>query len=372
MTKRRISIGDLPTGPHNAITDVPGVRVGHCTIIEDEPVFARTGVTAIFPSLKDYWEASVFAAFHAYNGHGEVAGAHWLNEAGVMNSPVVLTSTWSLGIVRDTMFRESTKIGIKNRFHNPVVGETNDFFLNDGPNWPVKPGHVVEAVKNAKNGPVAEGNVGAGTGVLGYLFKGGIGTASKVVETAFGTYTVGALVQSNHGQRQDLYVDGVPVGKEIGMDVVPPPKLSDNDPYLEVPPFLRKGDDEQGSIQIIIATDAPLLPIQCRRLAQRAVVGLGRVGGVGNNGSGDFVVAFSTGNIVPSRPTDTIRGLDMHPNEKISPLFSATIEATETAIVNSLLAAEDMVGRNGNRAYALPHDLLEAALAKYGRDWKEQ
>jgi D-aminopeptidase len=373
--KKRITVGGLPTGPLNAITDVEGVRVGHSTVIHDKPNVARSGVTMVYPTPAQYWEENVFAGFHRYNGYGEVSGTHWLAESGILTSPVCLTATFSLGLARDTMLRHTLDAGLKRRFQIPVVGETNDFFLNEAITWPIKPEHVIEAMDSATGGVVAEGNVGAGTGTVGYLFKGGIGTASKVVETPVGKFTVGVLIQSNHGRREDLMVDGVPVGLALTAEKVPFPRLNEHDPYLTLPPFMRKTDDdkpdykEDGSIQIIVATDAPLLPVQCQRLAQRASIGLGRAGGFGNNGSGDFSICFSTGNrfaAIPE-PDQLIDGIKMFPNDQITPLFKATVEATEAAIINSLLMAETMEGRHGNKAWALPHSLLTQVMQRYGR-----
>ncbi|BBE33264.1 P1 family peptidase [Sphingosinicella microcystinivorans] len=365
----RISIGPDAPGPLNAITDVPGVQVGHATVIADAPVVARTGITFVQPVPAPSWEQHVFAGYHRYNGFGEVSGLQWLDETGVLNSPIGLTGTFSLGMVRDTVLRLTTLAGPKRRFQIPVIGETNDFLLSDGPAGPLRPEHVEQALANLRTGPVAEGNVGAGTGVVGYLVKGGIGTASKIANTAYGQFTVGALVQTNHGRREDLRFDGLNVGDHIGADKVPFPRLSPDDPYIQLPPFMRPSDAESGSVQIVIATDAPLIPIQCRRLAQRAIVGLGRVGGTGNNGSGDFAIAFATGNLLPGQPTNIIRQLNMIPNEAISPLFAATIAAVESAVLNALIAAETITGRGGNTVWALPADLLADTVARCrGRD----
>lgn len=369
-SKRRCSIGVLPHGRFNAITDVHGVRVGQCTVIADEPIVARTGVTVIQPLEVGYWEQNVFAGFHRYNGFGEVTGVQWLEESGVLTSPVCLTSTFSLGIVRDALYRDFMQRGAKGRFQIGVVAETNDFFLSDAPNWPIKAEHLTSAIDSCVSGPVEEGNVGAGTGTMAYLFKGGIGTASKLAETPSGKFTVGVLVQSNHGQRQDLVVDGVPVGRYIDHDVIPLPHLTQPDPYLEMPKHIAerlKAYQEEGSIVIVVATDAPLLPVQCKRLAQRAAVGLGRTGGLGNNGSGDFIICFSTANVLPPVPAVSVEGLTMLPNHHMTPLFQATVEATESAILNSMLAAESMVGRNGNKVFSLTAEALEDVMTRFGR-----
>jgi D-aminopeptidase len=376
IKKVRSSIGILPHGSLNAITDVQGVRVGHCTIIEDEPVVARTGVTVIQPLAVDYWKQNVFAGFHRYNGFGEVSGVLWIEESGILTSPICLTSTFSLGIVRDTLYRDFMDRGMKGRgmkgrFEIGVVGETNDIFLSDAPKWPVRPEHVLQALNSCTDGPVSEGNVGAGTGTMAYLFKGGIGTASKVAETPSGKFTVGVLVQANHGQRQDLVIDGVPVGREIGHGVIPYPHLTQPDPYLKMPQHIvdRINEfQEEGSIMIVVATDAPLLPVQCKRLAQRAAIGLGRIGGLGNNGSGDFIICFSTANKVAPVPDKAVDGIEMMPNHQMTPMFQATIEATESAILNSMLAAEDITGRNGNKAYALTSEAVENVMSRYGRE----
>jgi D-aminopeptidase len=372
QTACRLSLGQLPPGPFNSITDVAGVRVGQVTLIADEPVAARTGVTIVQPHLGPMTQSNVFAGFHRYNGFGEVTGVQWLQESGVLTSPIALAPTFSLGLVRDTILQDTTLNGPKGRFQIPVVGETNDYFLNDAPQWPLKREHVLEALRGATSGSVEEGCVGAGTGTIGYLFKAGIGTASKKVKTQAGEFTVGVLVQSNHGRREDLLVDGVPVGLHVGADKVSYPELNPTDPYLELPPHMRAQEAyrEDGSIVIVVATDAPLLPHQCTRLAQRACIGLGRAGGTGNNGSGDFAICFSTANQFAPQPDRAkfVTGTHWLANEEMSPLFRATIEATETAIVNSLVAARTMVGRHGNKAHALPLELVVSIMKAHGRE----
>ena len=366
----RGSIGHFDPGPLNAITDVPGVRVGHATVIEDAPLVVRSGVTVVHPLEVGYWQQNVFAGFHRYNGFGEVSGIQWLEESGVLTSPICLTSTYSLGMVRDTLFGHFIETGDRGRSQIAVVAETNDFVLSDAPRQPLGPKHVLHAMDTASNGPVAEGNVGGGTGNVAYLFKGGIGTASKVADTPSGSFTVGVLVQSNHGQRDDLCIDGVPVGRELGAARVPYPHIGSDDPYVVMPEHLARRAAEaqpEGSIIIVVATDAPLLPVQCRRLAQRAVVGLGRIGGIGNNGSGDFVICFSTGNRFEAKPAEPVGNVRMVPNHHFSPLFQATIEATESAILNSLLGAKTMTGRNGNTAYALTASAIREVMEAYGR-----
>ncbi len=279
--------------------------------------------------------------------------------------------------MRDALYRDFVDRGAKGRFQIGVVGETNDFFLSDAPKWPLGPEHLLEAIESCTGGAVAEGNVGAGTGTMAYLFKGGIGTASKLADTPSGEFTVGVLVQANHGQRQDLMIDGVPVGREINHGVIPYPHLGEDDPYLKMPQHIAdrlREFQEEGSIMIVVATDAPLLPVQCKRLAQRAAIGLGRIGGLGNNGSGDFIICFSTANRFAPLPDTPLEGIQMMPNHQMTPLFQATVEATESAILNSMLAADDMTGRNGNRACALTREAIEDVMARYGREcpWQVQ
>lgn len=344
------SIGTLPTGRWNAITDVPGVRVGHVTLVADEPRVARTGVTAIYPLECDYWDEVVFAGFHSFNGFGEVTGSHWIREVGILSSPIVLSSAFSIGMLRDTLLADTFDNGHTHRFHQPVAGETYDGMLNDGLARHVQREHVKEAMRRAVSGPVEEGNVGGGTGMVCHEFKGGIGTSSRIVDCPNGRYTVGVLVQTNYGLRQYLTVDGVPVGREI--------------PYSEIPSVYRR---EDGSIIIVVATDAPLLPPQCERLARRATLGLGRTGGYGNNTSGDLIVAFSTGNRLPAIDDEIVSGLRMLPNVSLTPFFPAVAEATEEAIVNALLTAESMTGREGNAAQALPHERFIEIMGRHGR-----
>lgn len=343
-------VGVLPVGPLNAITDVAGVRVGHVTLLADTPRVARTGVTAIHPLPVPYWEQTVFAGFHSFNGFGEFAGAHWIRETGILSSAICLSSAFSIGTLRDALLAQTFLEGFAHRFHQPTCGETYDGMLNDGLARHVQASHVYEAMRVATGGPVAEGNVGGGTGMVCHEFKGGIGTSSRRVMAGGVEYTVGVLVQSNYGIRQWLTVDGVPVGMEIGYD--------------EVPSVYRR---EDGSIVIVVATDAPLIPSQCERLARRAPLGLGRAGGWGNNTSGDFVIAFSTANRLPAIDAETIHGISMLPNVQLSALFPAVAEATEEAIVNALLAAESMTGRDGNEARAIPLDRFVSVMRRHGR-----
>jgi D-aminopeptidase len=362
-----IVIGTLSPGPNNAITDVAGVRVGFTTLIEGEgPLITgrgsiRTGVTVVIPHEGNIWKEPLFAGSHRLNGNGEMTGLEWIKESGMLMSPIGLTNTHSVGVVRDALVAHA----IAN--HNPddlfwalpVVAETYDGLLNDINGLHVKPEHVSQALKIASGGPVAEGNVGSGTGMICHGFKGGIGTASRVVSAASGGYTVGVLVQANHGRRERLRINGVPVGEAIPSSEVPVP---------DVPASSHQGG---GSIIVIVATDAPLIPTQCARLAQRAGLGIARTGGVGEHWSGDLFLAFSTANrVLPaSEYSDTSPltvPLTMLSNTYITKLFDAVVEATEEAIVNVLLAAQTMTGRDGIRAYSLPPDRLVNVMSRYG------
>lgn len=354
MTRARlrelgITIGTLPPGTHNAITDVPGVRVGHCSVIHDEPRVARTGVTVIFPREQPIWEDHAFAGFHVLNGNGDFTGTHWLQESGLLTTPIGLTNTHQVGLVRDTLAAYEVEQSHSEAFTLPLVAETWDGWLSDLNGFHLRAEHVYAAIADAKGGPLAEGSVGGGTGMICHDFKGGIGTASRVVETRSGSYTLGALVQANHGDRALLRVDGVPVGREIGLDKVP---------------FGRQKQPSGGSVIVILATDAPLLPDQCRRLAQRATIGLARVGAVGHNGSGDLFLAFSTGNSIPSRARKPIV-VQTLPQPHLNPLFEAAAEAVEEAVLNCLCAAETMTGYKGRTVYALPLDELQAVMRRY-------
>jgi D-aminopeptidase len=357
-----IVIGTIPTGPLNAITDVAGVRVGHTTLIDgDGPLVVgrgpiRTGVTAILPHEGDPGREPVFAGSHTLNGNGEMTGLEWVRESGMLTTPIGLTNTHSVGVVRDALVAASVagreEVGI---WSLPVVAETWDGYLNDVNGQHVRAEHALAALNAAAGGPVAEGNVGGGTGMKAFGFKAGIGTASRRVADEHGGHTVGVLVQANHGRRDRLAVDGVPVGREISQAEVPRPD---------------KAAADTGSIIAILATDAPLLPQQCRRLAERAGLGVARGGGGGENSSGDIFLAFATGNR-GLRPADEDRAvtvpLQMLNDDHISELFWAAIEATEEAVVNALVAAETMVGRDGITFHALPHDRLVAVMDRYGR-----
>jgi D-aminopeptidase len=360
-----LTVGHLPPGPLNAITDVEGVRVGHTTLIRGEgplvvgqgPV--RTGVTVVVPH-EGIARHPLFAGCHRLNGNGELTGLEWVRESGTLTTPIAITNTHSVGVVRDAL----VAIDVARRPHDgsfwslPVVGETYDGDLNDINGMHVRPEHLHQALASATGGFVTEGNVGGGTGMICHEFKGGIGTASRRLSPEAGGWTVGALVQANYGDRSRLTVDGAPIGREIAYDVVPSPH--------GVP-------SESGSIIVILATDAPLLPHQCDRLAQRAGLGIARAGGSGAHSSGDLFVCFSTGNAGRlAHHKDDLPGVDvvdvrMLADTAISPLFWAAIEATEEAILNALCAAETMTGRDGVTAYALPKDLLLEVMAKYGR-----
>jgi D-aminopeptidase len=354
-----VAIGALPTGPQNAITDVPGVRVGHTTLIEGDDV--RTGVTVLQPHEASPWYEPLFAGAHRLNGNGELTGLEWIRESGMLCSPIGLTNTHSVGVVRDALISAEIESRTDERefWSLPVVGETWDGQLNDINGMHVRPEHVAAALAGATDGPVAEGNVGGGTGMICHGFKGGIGTASRALDAAAGGFTVGVLVQANHGRRRRLTVNGVPVGEHI--------------PHEDVPvPGRPTAPEGSGSIIVVVATDAPLLPHQCDRLAQRAGLGIARTGGAGENSSGDLFVAFSTANEVPDNENgpgvgNRILDVAMLENAAIDPLFYAAIEATEEAIVNALLQAETMTGRDGVTAYALDERRLTEILSRYGR-----
>ncbi len=355
------------TGQFNAITDVKGVEVGYTTLISGDGKKAiRTGVTAILPQGKNF-KGRVFAAWHTLNGNGEMTGTTWIEESGGLGSPVMITNTHSVGIVRDAVIEWSVRKSSGGNYSGdlslPVVAETYDGFLNDINGFHINKNHVFQALDSAKTGAIAEGSVGGGTGMTAHRFKGGTGTASRVLEARFGGYTVGVLVQANYGTRQFFSVAGVPVGKEI-TDLLP----TEGKESANLLPFEGKvGDEGQGSIIVVVATDAPLLPHQLKRLVQRVSLGIGNVGGRGENSSGDIFIAFSTANAAEASKDDNTANLTMLPNERINPLFWATAQATEEAIVNAMVAADTMKGLNGNTVYALPHDRLKAVLKKYNR-----
>ena len=379
-----IVIGTMMPGPLNAITDVPGVSVGHATIIDgDGPLVVgkgpiRTGITVVIPHAGDVWKEPVFAAPHTLNGNGEMTGLEWIRESGMLGGVIAITNTHSVGVVRDALVAEGIRSQAPGAFFwsLPVVGETWDGLLNDTDGMHVKPEHLARAIADARSGPVAEGNVGGGTGMVCHEFKGGIGTASRRLARADGGWTLGVLVQANYGSRRLLRIDGVPVGREIGIDEVPSPygigsagEASWPEGGLDQSTEARTRD---GSIIIIIATDAPVIPTQCARIAQRAGLGLARAGSIGATTSGDIFLCFSNGNLDLSQPehdgsgpgVTTVRTLR---DRALDPLFEATVEATEEAIVNALVAAETMTGRDGMTAHRLPHDRLREVMAKYGR-----
>jgi len=374
----KLPIGGTP-GPLDAITDVAGVEVGHTTLISGSgplvvgkgPV--RTGVTVVHPRGKANPDP-VFAAWFTLNGNGEMTGTTWVQESGLLEGPVAITNTHSVGVVRDAIIQwEVRQKNALQPWWLPVVAETYDGSLNDVSGFHVKPEHVFAALDNATGGLPQEGVVGGGTGMICHGFKGGIGTASRKLPADQGGYTIGVLVQCNYGVRRDLRIAGVPVGEEI-------PDLAAciaNDRPLpadaprrrcDQPAGPRRDDDrEQGSIIVVVATDAPLLPHQLKRIATRVSVGVGRQGGFGGNSSGDIFIAFSTANPRAWYDDVPVRDLKMLPNDRITPLFQATAWATEAAITNALLAAETTTGANDLRVYAMPHDRMLAAMKKYGR-----
>lgn len=355
-----IVIGDLQPGKNNAITDVEGVKVGHTTLISGEgelvvgegPV--RTGVTVVVPR-DDIGRHPLYAGYHSLNGNGELTGMAWVEESGLLTSPIAITNTHSVGVVHDALIARSVREVADWRLHwsLPVVGETYDGVLNDINGFHVKPEHVDAALEEAAAGPVQEGAVGGGTGMLCHEFKGGIGTASRIVPTDAGDFVVGVLVQANYGLRLDLRIDGVPVGREI--------------PYAEVPPTITR-EEENGSIIIVVATDAPLLPHQCRRMAQRASLGLARMGSMSGDGSGDLFIAFSTGNQeVERHDATTPFPVLAFPSAQISRLFKAVVEATEESIVNALCMATTTTGIDNRTAHAIPLDRLVEIMKTYRR-----
>jgi len=352
-----VVIGRHTPGPANSITDVTGVRVGHATVVRDEPAIARTGVTAIWPHAGEPWRERVYAGTAILNGYGELIGINQINEWGLLHSPVVITSSLAIGLGYDATARwiaaRDPGQGRSDVFM-PVVTECDDSFLNDAPSFPLDAADVVAALEGASSGLVAEGCVGAGTGMQCFDFKGGIGTASRVLPADEGAYTVGSLVCTNFGDRRDLTIAGVPVGRELD-DLMP------------------EGHAE-GSCVVVLATNAPMLPHQLRRLALRSAMGLVRCGSIGANGSGELMLAFSTAQTVPrSAPDSTIQvralldGAFWHEPSPFDPLFAAAIEATEEAVVNALFVAETTVGRDGNVLHALPVDRTLEIVGRAGR-----
>ncbi len=343
-----IVIGHYPPGPLNAITDVPGVAVGQTTVVRDQPHVVRTGVTAIWPRLGSTHLDYALAGHCSFNGYGEMTGLLWVEESGLLTSPIVLTNTHQVGLAHQAVLQHGlTRYG--GAFGLPVVAETYDGWLSDIESFPLTAADVLHALESASTGPVQEGNTGGGTGTICHDFKGGTGTASRLWQAAGARYVVGALVQANHGDRRALRVNGVPVGMEIGPEVVPVPEWE---------------EPVGGSIVVVLATDAPLLPTQCRRLARRAAVGLARCGGIGHNGSGDLFLAFAVGNHydAASRQPQPLLAL---PHTELNPLFEAAAEAVEEAILNALTAAETMTGRDGRVVHALPLEELEQLVRRY-------
>jgi L-aminopeptidase/D-esterase-like protein len=346
---------DGTPGPFNAITDVKGVEVGHTTLISGSgplkvgvgPV--RTGVTAILPRGHNFMDA-VFAGWFTLNGNGEMTGTTWVEDSGFLEGPVMTTNTHSVGVVRDAVIAWRVKHAPPDEegywWSLPVVAETYDGDLNDVNGFHVKPEDAFHALDTAKTGPVEEGSVGGGTGMICNEFKGGIGTASRVLDAKYGGYTVGVLVQCNYGMRSQLRIAGVPVGREIGEHTV--------------------RNDDVGSIIVVVATDAPLIPTQLKRVARRVSLGLGRDGSFSGDGSGDIFIAFSTANPGANR-IKGVRQLEMLPNQQLNPIFLATVQATEEAIVNAMVAAKTMKGINDREVVGLPHDRLREVLKKYNR-----
>ena len=353
---------DGTPGPANAITDVGGVLVGHTTLISGEgkleigkgPV--RTGVTAVLPRGKNSMLDPVFAASFAQNGNGEMTGTLWVDESGFLEGPVMITNTHSVGVVRDAVIQWRVAHGQPDAsgywWSLPVVAETWDGWLNDINGFHVKPEHAFHAIDSAHGGAVEEGNVGGGTGMVCNGYKGGIGTSSRKLSEKDGGYTIGVLVQCNYGSRQNLRIAGIPVGREI----------SSEDPYAYQPSEIS----ERGSIIIVVATDAPLVATQLKRLAHRATLGLGRNGSISGNGSGDIFIAFSTANS-GVWANEHVADVQMMHNDALDPVFAATVQATEEAIVNAMIAAESMSGIDNHHVTALPHEQLRAVLKKYNR-----
>ena len=353
---------DGTPGPLNAITDVAGVTVGHTTLISGEgklqvgngPV--RTGVTAVLPRGKDSMNNPVFAGWFSENGNGEMTGTTWVDESGFLEGPVMITNTHSVGVVRDAVIQWRVQHGQPDPtgywWSLPVVAETWDGWLNDINGFHVKPADALHAIDSAHGGAVEEGNAGGGTGMICNGFKGGIGTSSRKLDEKSGGYRVGVLVQCNYGMRKNLRIAGVPVGREIPEDAA----------YANT----AFAQEDRGSIIVVVATDAPLLAHQLKRIARRVTLGLGRLGSTSGNGSGDIFIAFSTANSGAAKP-DGLAQLTMLPNDQMNPLFEATVEATEEAVVNAMVAAETMTGIENHKVIGLPHDKLRAVLKKYNR-----
>ncbi len=355
-----LALGTYPTGKGNAITDVPGVTVGHRTLISgDGPLVpgkgpVRTGVTVVIPR-DDVWHNKVPAGSFVLNGTGEMTGLSWVEESGFLEYPIALTNTLNLPRVANGvmswMIGRYPGIGIQDDTLTPVIAECDDSRLNDIQGRHVSEADVIKALDGASGGPVAEGSVGAGTGMISYGFKGGIGTSSRVLPSAAGSYTVGVLVNTNSGRRDELLMGGVPVGKLYGSG--------------------KAAEGPEGSIIIIIATDAPLDARQLKRLAKRAALGLARTGSTARHGSGDFVLAFSTGNVIPHYPKDHTFPFTAFADTHLNPLFTATVEATQEAILNALTMATTVVGRDGNKVEAIDLTRVREILKNYGGKVKE-
>jgi D-aminopeptidase len=354
---------DGTAGPFNAITDVNGVEVGEVTLISGEgklqvgkgPV--RTGVTAVLPRGKESMSNPVFAGWYSLNGNGEMTGTTWVEESGFLEGPVMITNTHSVGVVRDAVIQWRVNHGKPDPtgywWSLPVVAETWDGWLNDINGFHVKPEHAFQAIDNAKTGAVPEGNVGGGTGMICNGYKGGTGTSSRKLDVkGGGSYTVGVLVQCNYGSRNNLRIAGIPVGREIPAD----------DPSASLPANVI----ERGSIIVVVATDAPLLPHQLKRLARRVPLGLGRDGSISGNGSGDIFIAFSTANSGASK-AEGVGSAQFLANDSLDPMFKATVEAVEEAVVNAMIAAETMSGIENHGVRAIDHEQLRAVLKKYNR-----
>jgi D-aminopeptidase len=348
---------DGTPGPLNAITDVAGVEVGYTTLISgDGPLVVgkgpvRTGVTAILPRGHASLDDAVYAGYFSLNGNGELTGTAWIEESGFLEGPVILTNTHSVGVARDAVIAWHLAHGKPDpegfSWSLPVVGETWDGWLNDVNGFHVKPEHVFYALDSAKSGPIAEGSVGGGTGMVCYEFKGGTGTASRVIDQKNGGYTVGVLIQANFGRRPQLTIAGVPVGREI--------------PENE---FLSR---DAGSALVVVATDAPLLPNQLKRMARRVSLGLARTGHISGDSSGDLFIAFSTANPGAEYPQTAVHAVQTLSNEKLDPLFEATVEAVEEAVINALVSNQSMTGRDNHKVEALPHDKVRELLKKHDR-----
>ena len=357
-----IVIGEYQTGHWNAITDVPGVLVGQTTIIRgsgplhvgEGPI--RTGVTAVFPR-KDIWSDGVFAATHVLNGDGEMTGTHWIRDLETLNYPIMLTNTGSVGGVMDAVTEYTAAKHPEHRWdYLPVVAETFDGTLNDILGRHVRYPEVAAALDSAHDGPVEEGNVGGGTGMVCFGFKCGIGTSSRQLSAKDGGYKIGVLVQANFGSREQLTIDGVPVGRQLTDQV---PVASSGLPIA--------GDGKEGSIIVVIATDAPVSSVQLQRIARRAGLGLARTGSTSGNSSGDLFIAFSTANVIPLRGSEKELSIRFLTTEHVEPIFRATVDATEEAILNALTMGKTMEGAGGHVAYELPYDRLGTIMAKYGR-----